>query len=240
VANRRRPLNADPLGGMIDWKSLSKVIDVFSSEEYAPVLHQFYTWMVDRLDDHDLEPDTIVDLGCGTGLLSEKLVEWYPEAEITLVDSNRAMLDRARERLGDTEHLKIAQASAEQALRELANDSVEMMIFCRSWYALPDPDKHAKRAVEVLAPGGLIFLFDFTQAINVARQDDFYSELEPVRWPACRVLTIDFADGIREGRYRIYSEEEITTQWRAVGAELVTYESHEPHFPHHRMCFTKP
>jgi ubiquinone/menaquinone biosynthesis C-methylase UbiE len=224
----------------IDWDALSQVIDVFSSEEYVPILHQFYPWMVDQLDERDLEPETIVDLGCGTGLLTGKLVDWYPGSRITLVDANAAMLARARERLGDVEDVEFVEASVEQALRDLANDSVEMMIFCRSWYALPNPDALAARAVEVLAPGGLIFLCDFTREIDVARQDEFYLELEPERWPVCRVLTIDFGEGIASGRYRIYSEEEIETQWRAAGADLVAYESHEPEFPLHRVAFTKP
>ena len=57
----------------IDWEALSRVIDVFSSEEYSPIMHQFPPWMVDQLDERDLEPEVIVDLGCGTALLSTKL-----------------------------------------------------------------------------------------------------------------------------------------------------------------------
>jgi ubiquinone/menaquinone biosynthesis C-methylase UbiE len=223
----------------IDWDALSRSIDIFSSEEYTPVLHQFYPWAVDRLDDRDLEPRMILDLGCGTGLLSEKLVDWYPEATLTLVDSNASMLARARERLGDCESVTLIESTAERALAELPDDSVEMMIFCRSWYALANPDAVAARAVEVLAPSGLVFLFDFTRPIDVAQQDAFYGDLEPERWPDCRVLTVDFAEGIREGRYRVYTEEEITAQWRAAGAVLVAYETHEPDYPLHRICFEK-
>lgn len=223
----------------IDWDALSRAIDVFSSEEYTPILHQFYPWAVDRLDDRDLEPSTILDLGCGTGLLSEKLVEWYPEASLTLVDSNASMLARARERLGAYDAVRFVESTAERALAEMADESVEMMIFCRSWYALPEPDAVAARAMEVLAPQGLVFFFDFTQPIDVARQDAFYQDLEPERWPDCRVLTIDFEEGIREGRYRVYSEEELAAQWRAAGAEVVAYESHEPDYPLHRACFGK-
>jgi ubiquinone/menaquinone biosynthesis C-methylase UbiE len=223
----------------IDWDALSRAIDVFSSEEYTPILHQFYPWAVDQLDHRDLEPRTILDLGCGTGLLSEKLIEWYPEAFLTLVDANASMLARARERLGQHQAVTIIESTVERALAETPDESVEMMIFCRSWYALPEPDAVAARAMEVLAPNGLVFLFDFTRPIDVAQQDAFYQDLEPERWPDCRVLTIDFVEGISEGRYRVYSEEEIAAQWRAAGAELVAYETHEPGYPLHRVCFGK-
>ena len=223
----------------IDWKVLSRVFDVFSSEEYTPILHQFYSWMVDRMDDRDLEPETILDVGCGTALLSAKLVEWYPDATVTLVDDNAAMLSVARERLGDVEQVSIVQASARAALAELQPGAIEMLILCRSWYALPEPGQLAARAVEILAPEGLVFLFDFTQPFDLDRLDAFYGEREPTRWPQCRVAMVDFNEGVAEKRYRLYSEAEITAQWQAAGAELVVYESHEPDFPIHRMCFKK-
>lgn len=223
----------------IDWDALSRVIDVFSSEEYAPILHEFYPWMVDRLDDRGLEPGTFVDVGCGTGLLSAKLLDWYPDARLVLVDESAAMLDRARERMGDRERVSFVGAAAAPALGTLEPGSVDAMIFCRSWYALPEPEKVAARAVEVLAPGGLVFLFDFTREIDIRVQDEFYAHLEPERWPDCRVLTLDFAEGIAQGRYRVYDEEQMAALWRDAGAELVAYESHEPQFPNHRMCFEK-
>ena len=223
----------------IDWEALSRVIDIFSSEEYSPIMHQFPLWMVDQLDERDLEPEVIVDLGCGTGLLSTRLVEWYPDAKLTLVDNNAAMLARAQKRLGENPRVSIVNATAGEALQSLEPGTVEMMIFCRSWYALPEPDKLAARAVEVLAPDGLIFLFDFTQTPDLEKYDEFYKDLEPIRWPICREIMVDFDEGIADGRYRLYSEAEIAAQWRAAGAEVVAYESHEPTFQHHRVCFAK-
>jgi ubiquinone/menaquinone biosynthesis C-methylase UbiE len=223
----------------IDWDALSRVFDVFSSEEYTPILHQFYPWMVDQLDERDLEPEVIVDVGCGTALLSSRLVEWYPDAALILVDDNPAMLRVARDRLGEAPGVSIVEATAHQALESLAPQSVEMMIFCRSWYALPEPARLAARAVEALAPDGLAFLFDFTQAPDLEKLDAFYAELEPERWPLCRAVMVDFDEGIAEGRYRLYSQAEITAQWRDAGAELVAFESHEPDFPNQRMCFAR-
>lgn len=223
----------------IDWDALSRVFDVFSSEEYTPILHQFQPWMVDQLDERDLEPESFVDVGCGTGLLSSRLVEWYPDATLTLVDDNPAMLEVARGRLGEIPGVSIVEATARDALENLEPESVGALIFCRSWYALPDPAKLAARAVDVLAPEGLVFLFDFTRAPDLEQLDAFYAELEPERWPLCRAIMVDFQEGIAEGRYRLYSQAELAAQWGAAGAELVAYESHEPDFPNQRACFAK-
>jgi trans-aconitate 2-methyltransferase len=42
-----------------------------------------------------LEPDQIVDLGCGTGYLTRQLEQNYPRARVTGVDNDRAMLAKA-------------------------------------------------------------------------------------------------------------------------------------------------
>jgi len=44
-------------------------------------------------------PRSILDLGCGTGLLLTKLRQHYPDAQLTGVDRSGAMLDQARQRL---------------------------------------------------------------------------------------------------------------------------------------------
>lgn len=47
-----------------------------------------------------------IDLGCGTGALSEKLLEFHPEAELTCLDMTASMLDLAKERLMDHPHIR--------------------------------------------------------------------------------------------------------------------------------------
>ena len=223
----------------IDWDALAQVIDVFSSEEYTPVLHQFQPWIVDQLDARDLEPAHFVDVGCGTALLSQRWREWYPDAGLTLIDESGAMLARARERLGREEGVRFVEAEALAGLDALESGSVDALIFCRSLYALPDPAKVASRAVELLSPAGLIFFFDFTRAHDLAALDAFYQELEPERWPVCRALTVDFIEGLADGRYRVYSEPELVALWGGAGAERVAYQTWEPDYPQHQACFAR-
>jgi len=45
-----------------------------------------------------LEPASVVDLGCGTGELTATLLDRWPAARVTGVDSSEEMIDRARSR----------------------------------------------------------------------------------------------------------------------------------------------
>ncbi|WP_435067757.1 methyltransferase domain-containing protein [Haloplanus sp. C73] len=55
----------------------------------------------------DLNPQRILDIGCGDGSVTEELAEFYPDAEVIGIDSQRSMVERAREHhseAGDIEY----------------------------------------------------------------------------------------------------------------------------------------
>ena len=63
-----------------------------------PCYDDFYANAVDALR----EPQRVLDLGAGTGLLSRHIRAGYPDVELTLTDSASAMLDGARRQFGDS------------------------------------------------------------------------------------------------------------------------------------------
>jgi len=42
----------------------------------------------------------VLDIGCGAGNYTLKLLEWLPEVDVTLIDLSKPMLDRALQRIG--------------------------------------------------------------------------------------------------------------------------------------------
>ena len=65
-----------------------------------PCFDAFYRRSTDLIA-HDAK--NILDLGAGTGLLSQFVRQWYPNAHIVLADLSEAMLAKARERFaGDS------------------------------------------------------------------------------------------------------------------------------------------
>ena len=67
----------------------------------VPMFDTFYGTAVQALELVRGPITRVLDLGAGTGLLSERVLAAHPGAELVLLDGAPAMLDQARGRLGD-------------------------------------------------------------------------------------------------------------------------------------------
>jgi tRNA (cmo5U34)-methyltransferase len=65
----------------------------------VPPFDAFYGSVLEVLELLEPPPRRVLDLGAGTGLLSAKIHDAYPEAELVLVEPSAEALDVARERL---------------------------------------------------------------------------------------------------------------------------------------------
>lgn len=74
--------------------------DIWNAQQYLKFendrLRPFLD-LVSHMDADDLEPSSVVDLGCGPGNATALLVDWWPDALIVGVDSSPAMIDAAAE-----------------------------------------------------------------------------------------------------------------------------------------------
>ena len=146
----------------------------------------------------------LLDLGCGTGALAERVLGVAPGAHLTCVDLSPRMAEAARARLagraevllGDAERLPFHDAGIDAAW---CNDS---------FHHYPDPERAAFQAWRVLAPGGALVIGDAWQPA-----------------PARAVMNA-WLPRSREGDVRIYSEAELRdilgawfaeVSWRRVG-----------------------
>ena len=232
-------MNEAPIKAEVDWRAFAEVFDYYASGGHGALLEDFYVWIVDQLDARDLEPGRILEMGCGTGLLAGKLVEWYPDARFELVDKFAPMLNRARERFGKLPNVSIHEIDGESWLASCAPGSLDLAVFCRSWYTMADPRRAAADLVEALAPGGLAVIYDFTRTTDIASIDARNTADDPVRWPVCRAAMEEFNRGVEAGSYHLFGEAEMVELWRGAGAEVVAYESHEPEMPNHRLAVSR-
>jgi tRNA (cmo5U34)-methyltransferase len=69
-------------------------------ESLIPCYHEFYGTIV-KLAESELPQPRILDIGAGTGLLTNFLLQKYPNAKYTLIDISEEMLSIARKRFSN-------------------------------------------------------------------------------------------------------------------------------------------
>jgi trans-aconitate 2-methyltransferase len=121
--------------------------DAGSYERVSAPLEAMGREVLDRLD---LRGDErVLDAGCGTGRVTAALVERLPRGEVVAVDGSPAMVEAARERLGDSVELRVAD------LVELTLDGpVDAILSTATFHWIADHDALFARLREVLKPGG--------------------------------------------------------------------------------------
>ncbi len=105
-----------------------------------------------------IDPSVVVDLGCGTGQLTQRLVGTFPAAAIVGVDLSDGMLARAAGRLataGDGA-TGLVQADAEQL--PFAVSSVDVVVCTESFHWYRDQAQALNELARVLRPGGRLLI----------------------------------------------------------------------------------
>lgn len=106
----------------------------------------------------------VLELGCGTGRLSERMLRAFPEAELTALDLSPAMLEAARRRLGaDAGRVRWIEADAERWVEAAADAGRRFDLIVSSaalqWFA--DPAGVVRGMARLLAPQGRLAFATF-------------------------------------------------------------------------------
>ncbi|MEV6107961.1 class I SAM-dependent methyltransferase [Streptomyces sp. NPDC051940] len=109
-------------------------------------------------------PRRIVDLGCGTGAGAFALLDRFPEARVTAVDSSAAHLQRLREKVcarGAEDRVQIVQADLD-ADRWPDLGTPDLVWASASMHHVAHPDRALRAVRELLAPGGLFAVVELS------------------------------------------------------------------------------
>ena len=93
----------------------------------------------------------VLDVGCGAGQVTEALLELVPHGRVLALDASQAMVDRARERLGDR-----ARVWCQDVLELTLEAPVDALFSTATLHWVRDHDRLWERLAGALAPGGRI------------------------------------------------------------------------------------
>ncbi len=110
--------------------------------------------LLERLDLVRLVPETILDVGCGTGAITAELMGHYRRARVYGLDLAPAMLAIARERSSWLRKLRCICADAEAL--PVADASIDLVFSNLALQWCEDLDQVFREFRRVLRPGGLV------------------------------------------------------------------------------------
>lgn len=136
--------------------------DLWSANYDRPGLQQttyrpVHDAVLARLD--DVRPDAVLDLGCGTGQLTQRLAERFPDAAVIGADLSDGMLERAAARADadDGDHLvDFVRADAQRL--PLADASLDVVTCTESFHWYADQETAVAELARLLRPGGRLVI----------------------------------------------------------------------------------
>lgn len=99
----------------------------------------------------ELKPDSrVLEIGCGTGFLSDRLKTIFPQGQLVLTDIAQSMLDRCRQRVGDGPTFMVMDGETPEGLT--GPFDVIAASLTVQWFV--DLKGGIERLSSLLAPGG--------------------------------------------------------------------------------------
>ncbi len=143
--------------------------------KFIPCFNDFYGIAIDNLELSIPNP-RIIDLGSGTGLFSDFVLQKYPDALITLVDISEKMLDIAKERFVNNANIQII---CEDFSVYKPQGKFDAVISSLAIHHLEDAAKIKlySNIYSILKEGGL-----FINAEQVEGETPYLKELNHSRW----------------------------------------------------------
>jgi len=122
----------------------------------------------------DLEPtDRVLDVGCGTGVLLERLSAANPGTQFAGVDAVPEMLAMAGQRLPSS--IVLREGWAEQL--PFAGEEFDVVVSCNMFHYIHEPFAALREMGRVLRPGGRIVITDWCDDYLACRVCDLYLRL---------------------------------------------------------------
>ena len=166
----------------------------------APYYEQMTDALILSLPFAESMAPRVLDIGCGTGTITAKLLARCPRAEIVCLDQSENMLSYARERLSG--HKKVSFVFADMAQYEFPGKFHAVVSSLALHHLFTDSDKKAlyARIFDALAPGGV-----FRNADLVLGENEYTTAMYLEQWRAFMLKT--------------YSPEEIEARFMKVHEE---------------------
>ena len=111
----------------------------------------------------EVQPETVLDIGCGTGQLTRRLTERFPDAEVVGVDYSAGMLGEASDRILGSANLVRADA----LYLPFRSASADVAVCTESFHWYRDQRRALAALASILRPGGQLVIASIAAVTDV-------------------------------------------------------------------------
>jgi trans-aconitate 2-methyltransferase len=122
----------------------------WDAEAYDAISDPQFSWGMEVLERLELNGDeAVLDAGCGSGRVTEELAKRLPDGGILAVDASEAMIEKARERLGEGASYLVADLAGLQV-----EEPVDLVFSTATFHWVLDHERLFRHLHAALRPGG--------------------------------------------------------------------------------------
>ncbi|MEZ2321626.1 MAG: class I SAM-dependent methyltransferase [Microcoleus sp.] len=114
--------------------------------------------------------ERILDLGCGTGVLIQRLLQVAPASEVVGIDASAEMLEIAKHKLPEFVDLKLGSADR----LPLASNYFDIVVSTSAFHFFRSPSQALQEAKRVLKPNGRLVITDWCSDYLTCQVCDFF------------------------------------------------------------------
>lgn len=104
--------------------------------------------------------DSVLELGCGPGFVTERLLEELPNASVTALDLDPQMIQQAQARLAGSHGSRCTLLVSDARSVPLPDQSFDVVYIRMLLQLVPEPLGVVREALRLLKPGGRLILAD--------------------------------------------------------------------------------
>ena len=165
-------------------------------------------YMADKLAgliESECDEKSILEIGCGTGYLSRRILEHFPNSNIDLLDISENMLDKTKENLGDFSNINYILADVETYK---FNKKYDLIVSNAVLQWIENPDELFKKLKKMLSENGKIMFATFGKDTYKELTNSF-NEIDPNCQYSQNFLSLeDFVEICEKGYSVLYTKEE--------------------------------
>ncbi len=132
---------------------------------YQDLLFHFGNWISNQIP----KPNSILELGAGTGNFCRVAAKKIPSASITHVDRDVVMNRFAKRKYKTSESNGIHVVNSDISDLEIQENSLDLVICVHTLYVLDNPQETLDRIFSWLKPGGFLYIVDVGRPIDLPR-----------------------------------------------------------------------